>query len=270
MNTKQVSDLLIYGKQSRAPHQEMHPKEKGITPKWFGHYGLSRYQELADFFGTEINYVRICCKVAAKEFTIIWDRNKPNRTDAIDDKAREERIIYTYREGSDHLVMRQMIPRVRILHMYEDILNTIISDKKYKILDYGCGVGDTALIFKEHEVTLVEIDESCHWDFIKWRLEKRNIKEYLCDIKYGLPENYFDIVITIDVLEHCLDPIDVLDKISNSMKKGGILFLSYSFAHVERAHLYQAADKEVAIQKYINEKFTLSKRIRGCGIWRKK
>lgn len=95
--------------------------------------------------------------------------------------------------------------------------------KKYKILDVGCGNGD----FLEHlnqrfDKTGLEINK----DGIEI-CRKKNIKVINSDISKFKGENRrFDVITLWQVLEHLNNPVPVMKKINNMLTKNGILVLS--------------------------------------------
>jgi 2-polyprenyl-3-methyl-5-hydroxy-6-metoxy-1,4-benzoquinol methylase len=108
-----------------------------------------------------------------------------------------------------------------------DIINLIPAGKN-RILEIGCGTGNTGKTLKEEgkaiEVTGVEkivpIAESA----------RKNLdKVVTADIEtLELPftQEYFDYVIMADVLEHLYDPWGTLDRLRKYMKKGGHIIAS--------------------------------------------
>jgi 2-polyprenyl-3-methyl-5-hydroxy-6-metoxy-1,4-benzoquinol methylase len=105
-----------------------------------------------------------------------------------------------------------------------DIIN-LIQCNKCNILEIGCGEGNTLLELKRQGkakfivgVDIVDLNQSVKLDrFILANIETDNI---------DLPTNYFDIIICADVLEHLINPWDVLEKIKKFLKPDGIIIAS--------------------------------------------
>jgi 2-polyprenyl-6-hydroxyphenyl methylase/3-demethylubiquinone-9 3-methyltransferase len=105
-----------------------------------------------------------------------------------------------------------------------------------KILDYGGGFGTVArLIAEKRNDIQVDILEPFPSEYSKKKnAEFGNIK-FVNDISKG----YYDFLISMDVLEHVINPIDLLLEINQSVKKDGILVIANCFYPVIKCHLPQ-------------------------------
>lgn len=108
----------------------------------------------------------------------------------------------------------------------EEVQDMVPTDARV-ILDVGCGRGIMASQLKAKrsaEVWGVEIVAEAAEDAAK-RLDKvisASVEEALPQ----LPDNYFDVIIFADVLEHLVDPYTVLEQIREKLKPGGIVTAS--------------------------------------------
>jgi SAM-dependent methyltransferase len=82
-----------------------------------------------------------------------------------------------------------------------------------KVLDFGCGGGYLLSTYENIEKYGVEINESAIEDAIS---NKLNIYKSSKD----LPENFFDLIISNNALEHCDNPLVELKELHRSLKKG--------------------------------------------------
>jgi 2-polyprenyl-3-methyl-5-hydroxy-6-metoxy-1,4-benzoquinol methylase len=110
-----------------------------------------------------------------------------------------------------------------------DVISLLPSQPGQKVLEIGAGGGNTLLYIKENKlagevmgVELMRIPDSNqqHTLIDKFQIadiEKENI---------NAPEEYFDVIICADILEHLTDPWNCVDKISRHLKKGGRLIVS--------------------------------------------
>lgn len=95
-----------------------------------------------------------------------------------------------------------------------------------RILELGCGEGKTLLNAREQgkAAELVGIDiistTPTH------SLLDRYLQGDLDSLTIPYPDNYFDVVICADVLEHLVDPWDVLKRLVALLKPGGLLIAS--------------------------------------------
>ena len=109
--------------------------------------------------------------------------------------------------------------------VHQKIINFVGEDKL--ILDVGCSEGLLSKKMKENNCSVVGIekdkeaaqiaDEYCQ-DLIIGDVESIDL-----DTKY---ENYFDILIFADILEHLKEPSDVLKRFKKYLKDDGCLIIS--------------------------------------------
>ncbi|MBI2443490.1 MAG: class I SAM-dependent methyltransferase [Candidatus Levybacteria bacterium] len=94
---------------------------------------------------------------------------------------------------------------------------------KGKLLDVGCFAGYFLTLAKDHGWSPFGIEPSS-WAV---RIAKKNGARLLGkDIETTtLPKNYFDVITLWDVIEHLANPSDILEKLSHSMKRGGVIAL---------------------------------------------
>ena len=118
-------------------------------------------------------------------------------------------------------------------YIYNMTFNSEISvlswNKKGNLLEIGAGCGNTLIFAKRNGyaskvfgIDIVEIKNSFQKDksidgFIIGDIEK---------IKLDFEENFFDVIICGDVLEHLINPKMVLEKIKKFLKPDGILIAS--------------------------------------------
>jgi ubiquinone/menaquinone biosynthesis C-methylase UbiE len=123
----------------------------------------------------------------------------------------------------------------KLLPRLEKLLRQIQTDGSTRILDIGCGRGDISLYLAKNagEVTgidyskeAIDLANSVKKTFPpsvygKVNFQVMNVK------KLSFPDNYFDVVICIDVLEHLYreEAEKALSEIKRVLKKNGILFL---------------------------------------------
>jgi 2-polyprenyl-3-methyl-5-hydroxy-6-metoxy-1,4-benzoquinol methylase len=109
---------------------------------------------------------------------------------------------------------------------YAVALDFARANKCRHLLDFGSGVGVSAVLFHKdvETVTLADVSSTL-LDFCRWRLRQRGIKADFVDLKTGsLPENRFDIVTAMDVFEHLEDPSDAIASLDRALKPGGFIF----------------------------------------------
>jgi 2-polyprenyl-3-methyl-5-hydroxy-6-metoxy-1,4-benzoquinol methylase len=93
-------------------------------------------------------------------------------------------------------------------------------------LDFGSGVGSGGLLFYRSGIvtTLADISTTL-LDFARWRFELRRLPARFVDLKdVPLPESSFEMILAMDVFEHLVDPVEVVQRLWRAMKPGGLLF----------------------------------------------
>lgn len=100
-----------------------------------------------------------------------------------------------------------------------DIFSKEIKERKLKILDVGCGTGALMKELRPYgEVYGLDFSERAI-EFCKERGET-NLTLGSLD-KLPFPDNYFDIVLSLDVLEHIEDDVRAISEIKRVLRTGG-------------------------------------------------
>lgn len=109
--------------------------------------------------------------------------------------------------------------------------------KDIRILDLGGGVGSDCINLAKNgykNITYFEFDgASCK--FAKYRFKKHGIASSVEIINepHKIPKNSFDVVISIEVLEHVEDPQGTVKELHRYLKKEGIAGITQSFSRIE-------------------------------------
>jgi len=122
------------------------------------------------------------------------------------------------------------------LHLrLEKLLSKIQVNKSTKILDVGCGRGDIAFYLGRNSKETIGIDYSKDAIALANSIKKnfpssveKKVHFKVMNIKkLSFADNYFDVVICIDVLEHLFgeEAEQALGEIKRVLKKDGVLFL---------------------------------------------
>jgi 2-polyprenyl-3-methyl-5-hydroxy-6-metoxy-1,4-benzoquinol methylase len=100
-----------------------------------------------------------------------------------------------------------------------------------RMLDFGHGVGSTGVLFARHgfEATMLDISEPMH-RFAEWRFARRGLNARFLlgagELKAG--EN-FDVIVSLDVMEHLNDPLSAIRQMRSWLAPGGLLILNIAF-----------------------------------------
>ncbi|HXF44427.1 MAG TPA: class I SAM-dependent methyltransferase [Candidatus Paceibacterota bacterium] len=115
--------------------------------------------------------------------------------------------------------------------------------KQGKVLDVGCAYGFMLQKFPSSlEKFGVDISEHAIAE-AKKRLPDATLKVAGAEDVLPFPENFFDIVICNDVIEHLENPRVALENILKVLKKDGILYLNTPNFNWLRKKLFAYADK---------------------------
>ncbi|OFX73202.1 MAG: methyltransferase type 11 [Bacteroidetes bacterium GWE2_29_8] len=122
---------------------------------------------------------------------------------------------------------------LRTWHFKKEFNNNFnVTNSDIKIMDAGAGYGQYAFflssINKNWEITGAEIKdeqvEDCNNFFNK--IGHNKVKFIIADLTNYVKENYYDLIVNVDVMEHIENDTDVMVNFYKSLKKGGKLLLS--------------------------------------------
>lgn len=107
-----------------------------------------------------------------------------------------------------------------------------------KILDVGCGVGDTLILLKElgWETYGIDIDETAVAVAKKRGVDHVRVGFYQDISTY--PDNFFDAIRLYHVIEHLDDPLQCLRLVNKKLKKGGQLIIGTPNIESLVSHLF--------------------------------
>ncbi|CAM4433608.1 class I SAM-dependent methyltransferase [Flavobacterium terrigena] len=110
-----------------------------------------------------------------------------------------------------------------------DLVQFISNESNLKIMEIGAAYGETLFYLKENGIA----SEAVGVDLFEDKINPQNYKP-LDNFIFGNIEeihleqyvNYFDVIFLPDVLEHLLEPKNVLNKISQYLKNDGKIIIS--------------------------------------------
>lgn len=172
-------------------------------------------------------------------------------------------FLKTIHSGSKNIPTLYFHPNPLISGLFYKRLETILTlipeklKKKDRIVcDFGGGGGvflpTLSKIFKEVFVIDLETYEA---EAIVKKYNLKNIKIFQKDVLADVvPENYFDIIIAADTLEHFKDLKDPIEKIYRLLKKKGLLFVSSPTENLFYRFGRKLAGLEKPVDHYHNTK----------------
>lgn len=123
---------------------------------------------------------------------------------------------------------------LRTWHVHEEISNfkKLFNKEEISILDAGSGFGQYSYWlsnkFSKAKILSVDVKEEQVADCNKFFFEigKTNIKFEVADLTKFVQANKFDLALSVDVMEHILEDVQVFKNIHASLKQGGMLLIS--------------------------------------------
>ena len=107
----------------------------------------------------------------------------------------------------------------------------IIDFKGKKVLDIGCGTGETDLLMAQEGGQVLAIDYSAEAINITQAVKHPNLEFRLAE--YSQIDDTFDVIISLGTIEHQDNPLTDLKNFKNKLKPGGqICFTCPSFLNV--------------------------------------
>lgn len=104
-------------------------------------------------------------------------------------------------------------------------------------LDFGAGIGSSAILFARQGVEVAIADISSPLlEFARWRLDLRGLPGLSIDLKDSrLPRERFDLITAMDVFEHLVDPVSTAEELVAALRPGSFLFGRFG-AHPDDTH----------------------------------
>jgi SAM-dependent methyltransferase len=120
---------------------------------------------------------------------------------------------------------------LRAWHVHKE-LRTLSSKKDLQVLDAGSGYGQHSFWmwkrFKGCNIFAVDVKEEqvtdCNQFFSK--IGAKNVKFEIADLTKLVQPDKYDLVLSVDVMEHILEDVQVFKNFYASMKPGGMVLIS--------------------------------------------
>lgn len=194
-------------------------------------YDSERLQEYLNFFKKDISFI----KKITKEYTIdsIDFKTKYLYPNFFNQMDTDDKIFDSYDKASELYSLRQLVGRPNKFNGEVNIFNFMHKNLKESsvVMDYGCCVGDFSILFSKMGFKVVAVDlDIPTFDFAKQRFENRNLQIETYSVLKNMqpPEiNYtVDFIFCRDVLEHTVNPIEVLQYFYNHLNNDGYMYIS--------------------------------------------
>lgn len=134
--------------------------------------------------------------------------------------SQDGRTVWGGRGGGQADQRHFEVLRSRLVRRYPRL-----GERGVKVLDYGCGVGQFLSVMAGHGARAVGVESSpVAAKFVREKLGLAVI-EGAEEALAAQPEDTFDLVVLLNVLEHLRDPTRVMDLVRRKLSSGGVLCL---------------------------------------------
>jgi SAM-dependent methyltransferase len=149
----------------------------------------------------------------------------------------------------------------RYLHFMK-LFNDLKLPNDSKVLDAGCGKGEIAYTlarnFRQFRVVGYDKKRSPYWDLFSGS----NLQFDVRDLQTGqLGKSEFDMIYSIDVLEHIQNNRFVLSSLAQALKPGGILIILMPSLHDSKllfGRRFYKSFEDWAASEHIGQRYTLT------------
>jgi 2-polyprenyl-3-methyl-5-hydroxy-6-metoxy-1,4-benzoquinol methylase len=182
---------------------------------------------------SEMEYVGVNCDLCGKnDFTLLLKKNDFNIVRCnnchlvyVNPRLLEKRLSELYNENLIsplHYYMENRADDEKTFEKRLDIIEKHIH--KGRLLDVGCAIGTFSNVAKRRgwEVTGIDINEGSA-GYCREKLGMDVVAGSFDDADF--PQDFFDVVLMNDLLEHVPSPTKTLKKAHKYMKMGGIIFI---------------------------------------------
>lgn len=187
----------------------------------------SGLRELCEFYGIGREEALSRAQSAVRASKKVWNsRPRLSPSEVIDFYDTCEEYVFEHVYWHATLTEGETLANVAILEYAQEQ-----GIRSY--LDLGGGVGANLILFAQAGLQVATADVSGPMlAFARWRMERRGLPATFIDLKTDpLPEGSFELMTTIDVLEHVPDPLSTLAGARSALTPGGQVVVGMAFGY---------------------------------------
>ena len=205
--------------------------------------------ELATYTSEPVDVVKAKLPAAGEALTEEWRSAERNNETAVDAFYQEtEHFIYDL----THFNYANMYMgwRGSVYNLCQQVSEAMPA---FEVLDYGGGIGTSLLELSDLpgiRMTYADLPGKTY-DYANWRFQQRglNVKSIALGDDDPLAGRMFDVIVCMEVIEHLVEPEDVVKYLIDHLKPGGLLILTVTFYAPEPDMMHLNLDR------YTNEGF---------------
>lgn len=184
-----------------------------------------------------------------------------------------KKVKESWRNAWDNIVSIDQVYRsYGVRSVMKCFHSLLLDEEKTSILDVGCGAGFYFKFFKNlgfKELWGLEYDEE-NVKKAKELNKSLGVKLLQGDIKnlpHPFAEDYFDVIVSLGLIEHFVYPVDIIRKLLRTVKKDGLLILEMPNFRNYFYYSYNLKRKDKLpfhLWWGVKEWHSVLKRIKGC------
>jgi len=197
---------------------------------------LPGHDDLFESLATEIaEFLGISPSSARTAMLTAWESRIDTPRAGFPSVVTRESLAEYYAGGTNGLLVtaywHSLRPDRYALHGVAALHATQMYGDGPRVFEVGHGIGSTGLLFAQHgmEMTLGDVSDE-YAAFAKQRFEQRGVSAEFVDLRSGYPppESY-DVVLSLDVIEHVFEPLDLVREMLRTLRPGGLLVANVAY-----------------------------------------
>lgn len=197
---------------------------------------LPGHDDLFSSLASEVGeFLEISSTDAAERMEAAW-RGRPAESRArFPAVVTEQSLAEFYDDSSSSMLVsaywHSLRPDRYALHSVAALHATQMYASGDRVFEVGHGIGSTSVLFAQQGLCLTIGDVSDRYiEFARHRLARRALKADSVDLReHYPPSGSQDVVVCLDVLEHVLEPIGLVEQMVQCLAEDGLLVLNVAF-----------------------------------------